>query len=155
MQKVIVPVVIFIAVLIALMFGEGLLSSLLSFLEDALGFFLDYWRMFYTHVADFVVNNPYKLLLALVITAIASLWIFKRHGDELNSPTNRRKFAVVLAIFLGWLGAHRFYLGQYGKGIVYILISAVFAPLSVLLSFIDAVRFLAMDDAEFRTHYPL
>lgn len=176
MQKIIVPIVIFIAVLVALMFGEGLLKGLLSFLESLLGFILDllrgifdfvlsfsqglldflqtYWNSFYTQLADFITNNPYKLLLAIIITAIASVWVFKHHGEEINVPANRRKFAIILAIFLGWLGVHKFYLGQYGKAVLYLVISVIFVPLSVLLSFIDALRFAFMDDENFHMNYP-
>lgn len=176
MQKVIIPIVIFIAVLVALMFGEGLLKGVLSFLEGLLEFIVDllsgifnfvlsfsqelwdflhtYWHNFYAKLADFITNNPYKLLLAIIITAIASVWVFKHHGDEINVPANRRKLAIILAIFLGWLGVHKFYLGQYGKAILYLVISVIFVPLSVLLSFIDALRFAFMDDENFQMNYP-
>ncbi len=36
--------------------------------------------------------------------------------------------AVLLAIFLGGLGAHKFYLGKIGQGIIYLLFSWTFIP---------------------------
>lgn len=153
MQKIFVPIVIFIAVLIALVFGEGLLRTLFEFLEDIFAFLLDYWRVFYTHIADFVSANPYKLFIALVITAIASFWVFHQRSEELNCPANRRKFAIILAIFLGWIGAHRFYLNQFGLGVFYIILSLIFTPLTVLVSFVDAARFIFYSDEEFRQKY--
>lgn len=156
MQKIIIPLIIFIAVLIALMFGEGLLSELLNLLEEALEFLLNYWRIFYTRLTDFIISHPYKLLLAILITLIASLWVFKHHNDEIHHPANRRKFSIILAIFLGWLGIHRFYLGQYTKAAFYLLPTLLLfaAPLSLFFSLIDAARFLAMSDEEFQKTYP-
>ncbi|MDY3331968.1 MAG: TM2 domain-containing protein [Pelistega sp.] len=153
MQKILIPIVIFIAVLIALMFGEGLLRTLFYFLENTFAFVFDYWRAFYEYAAEFIEANPFKLLLAIIITVIATFWVFSKHGDELNAPANKRKIAIILAIFLGWIGAHRFYLNQYGKGICYILLSILFTPLVVLISFIDAARFLFSTDEEFRAKY--
>ena len=43
-----------------------------------------------------------------------------------------RTTAILLAIFLGWLGAHRFYLGQTGKGIFYFLCLGLFNFLGIL-----------------------
>lgn len=155
MQKILVPIVIFIAVLITLMFGEGLLVTLFHFLENIFGFVFEYWRDFYTYADDFIQAHPFKLLLAIIITVITSFWIFSKHGDELNAPGHKRKMAIILAIFLGWLGAHRFFLNQYGKGILYIILSMNFAPVTILISLIDAARFAFSTDEEFLNKYRL
>lgn len=60
-----------------------------------------------------------------------------------------KNVAAILAFFVGWLGIHRFYLGQIGLGIVYV----VFMPLGFLLSMIDFVAFLAMDKEVFNVKY--
>ena len=44
----------------------------------------------------------------------------------------------VLAIFLGGLGAHRFYLGQFALGFVYLIFCWTFIP--AILGVIDAIR---------------
>ena len=46
------------------------------------------------------------------------------YGNECKSVG----LAVALALFLGGLGAHKFYLGQTGLGIVYILFCWTFIP---------------------------
>jgi len=33
----------------------------------------------------------------------------------------RRKTAIILCLFLGWIGVHRFYLGRLISGLVYLL----------------------------------
>ena len=39
-----------------------------------------------------------------------------------------RWIAVQLAVFLGWFGAHKFYLGQPGWGVLYLLFSETGIP---------------------------
>lgn len=53
-----------------------------------------------------------------------------------NSQRKNPTTAVVLALLLGWLGGHKFYLGQTGLGIVYLLFSWSGIPL--IVSFIEA-----------------
>lgn len=57
--------------------------------------------------------------------------------------------AALLAFFGGWLGLHRFYLGQVGLGILYIC----FAPLAAMVSFIDGIIFLTQDEEKFDFKY--
>lgn len=59
--------------------------------------------------------------------------------------------AGIFAIFLGWLGVHRFYLGQVGWGIFYLVLAVT--GLSAILAFIDAVAFFAMSSERFNRKY--
>ncbi len=59
--------------------------------------------------------------------------------------------AGILALFLGWLGFHRFYLGQVGLGIVYLIFC--WFPLIWLIALIDAVVLLSMDQRKFDDKY--
>ncbi|TVR87237.1 MAG: NINE protein [Saprospirales bacterium] len=51
--------------------------------------------------------------------------------------------ATLLAFFLGWVGAHRFYLGQYVLGFLYILLFFTFG-ISFIIALIDFFGFLTM-----------
>ena len=68
----------------------------------------------------------------------------------------RNKFvAALLALLLGPLGIHRFYLGRVGSGIAMMVLS--FTVLGLLVSvpwaLIDTVRFLMMTHREFADRY--
>ena len=54
-------------------------------------------------------------------------------------------------MFLGWLGVHRFYLGQKGRGILYLIFS--WFPLIWLIALIDAIVLLTMDQERFDEKY--
>lgn len=62
-----------------------------------------------------------------------------------------KNVAGVLALFLGWVGVHRFYLGQVGRGILY----AVFCwfPLIWLIALIDAIVLFSQDKEVFDIKY--
>ncbi len=60
-----------------------------------------------------------------------------------------KNLAAVLAFFGGSVGLHRFYLGQIGLGILYVIIS----PIALLLGVIDAIVFLSMDQDTFDAKY--
>ena len=59
--------------------------------------------------------------------------------------------AAILAFFLGGIGVHRFYLGQGGLGILYLLFCWTFIPM--VISFIDFLIFLTMDEKAFNSKY--
>ncbi len=63
----------------------------------------------------------------------------------------RKETAGILALFLGWAGIHRFYLGQVGLGILYALL--MFSGISMVLGIIDAIVFLSMDQDTFDIKY--
>lgn len=62
-----------------------------------------------------------------------------------------RTTAVVLAIFLGGIGAHRFYLRKPVSGVFYALMVWTFIP--GLLGFIEGIHYLTMSDAEFQARH--
>lgn len=59
--------------------------------------------------------------------------------------------AGIFALFLGWAGIHRFYLGQVGLGILYFFL--MFFGISFILGLIDAIVFFGMDEQEFNRKY--
>jgi TM2 domain-containing membrane protein YozV len=62
-----------------------------------------------------------------------------------------RVTAGVLAILLGSLGIHKFYLGKIGQGIIYIIFSWTGIP--GLLGLIEGILYLVKTDEEFNKIY--
>ena len=82
-------------------------------------------------------------------------------GAPLRAPTapqpvilarqHSRTVAIVLALFLGGFGAHKFYLGSPGLGIVYLLFCWTFIP--AIIAFIEALSYLFMGESAFNTRF--
>lgn len=62
-----------------------------------------------------------------------------------------RVTAALLAMFFGGVGAHKFYLGRAGQGVVYILFCWTFVP--AVVAFIEGLIYLAMGDTAFQQKY--
>ena len=58
-----------------------------------------------------------------------------------------RGTAILLCFFLGAFGAHKFYLGQAGLGVLYILF--VWTLIPGLIAFIEFIILVVMSDEEF------
>ncbi|TAM82126.1 MAG: TM2 domain-containing protein [Candidimonas sp.] len=149
LRKAILPIVVFVIILVALTFGESIGRELFSWISHLTGLVIYNFADLFRALASYVEAHTGRVVVALALTVPVTWWIVKNKGGELDKPGSRRRMAIVLAIFLGWLGGHRFYLGQVGTGILYLVILYVFAPLVVVLSLIDAVRYLFMSDDDF------
>ena len=62
-----------------------------------------------------------------------------------------RGIAIVLALFLGGIGIHRFYLGQIGRGILMVLFCWTLIP--ALIAIVDFIRYWAMGEDEFHKRF--
>jgi TM2 domain-containing membrane protein YozV len=58
-----------------------------------------------------------------------------------------RIVAGVLALLVGGIGVHKFYLGKVGLGILYILFVWTFIP--AIIAFIEGIIYLVQDDKTF------
>jgi len=59
--------------------------------------------------------------------------------------------AGVLAILLGGLGIHKFYLGKLGQGILYLIFSWTGIP--SIIGLIEGILYLIQTDEEFNARY--
>ena len=59
--------------------------------------------------------------------------------------------AGLLGILLGGVGAHKFYLGQTGAGIVYLLFCWTFIP--GIIGLVEGIQYLTMSSGQFDARY--
>lgn len=152
MKHIALGIAVFIVLLISLSFGERIGLELFSWLSYLFGYVSTHLQDISLKLQGYLNLNWGKVLLALALTLPISYWLSKKNRDQDNHPnkkTSRRKIAIFLAIFLGWLGIHRFYIGQLGWGLGYLVLFYLFAPLAILLGWIDALRYVLMSDDEF------
>lgn len=69
-----------------------------------------------------------------------------------GSGKKSKSTALLLSLFFGTVGAHKFYMGSWGWGIVYVVLTLtiflIWIPL--VLSVIEDVRLIMMSDDEFQ-----
>ena len=71
--------------------------------------------------------------------------------ERANWPIKNKIVAALLAIILGGLGIHKFYLGQSGKGILYLVFCWTYIP--AILGFIEGLIILCSNDENFQIKY--
>lgn len=76
---------------------------------------------------------------------------YRAQGEAAARPTKSRSAAILLALFLGGLGMHKFYLGSPGTGTTYLLFCWTGIPM--ILGFIEAISMLFTSDASFHNKY--
>lgn len=102
---------------------------------------------------EHITANPF--LEDLQHSARTGIQKFKkpvRDISKLIGSSNRNRYlASILAFSLGWCGAHKFYLGQKGWGIVYFLF--FWTPLPLMASWIEGALYLTRPEEEFTRRY--
>jgi len=71
--------------------------------------------------------------------------------QDLANGKRNKWVALILAWLLGGLGAHKFYLGQVGLGILYLVLCWTCIP--AIIAFIEGIIYLTMSDEEFAAKY--
>ena len=69
-----------------------------------------------------------------------------------TAPNGKSKLAAALfALFLGGIGIHKFYLGQVGWGIAYLLFCWTFIP--AIVAFVEAILLFVMSNEKFNRKF--
>lgn len=68
-------------------------------------------------------------------------------GYSLAAAGKDKTLAGLLAILLGGLGVHKFYMGKTGQGILYLLLCWTFLP--AIAGFIEGIMYLSMSEEKF------
>ncbi|MDR1382847.1 MAG: TM2 domain-containing protein [Planctomycetaceae bacterium] len=97
------------------------------------------------------LNSPNQMICVKCGHGVQSVKYRAAAGEK------SRITAALLAIFLGGIGVHKFYLGSWGWGIVYIAVVAVtlgFGAIATgIAALVEFIIYLTMDDAQFAEKY--
>lgn len=75
----------------------------------------------------------------------------RQSGASASESSKDRTTAGILAILLGGVGAHKFYLGQTGMGILYLCF--VWTLIPAIIGLIEGIIYLTKTDEEFQRKY--
>ena len=68
-------------------------------------------------------------------------------GEMVDGKIVKSRFvAGILAWFFGWLGVHKFYCGNVGMGIVYLIFFWTFIP--AFIAFVEGIIYVTVSDDE-------
>lgn len=74
-----------------------------------------------------------------------------RQKAEKVQGEKSRVAAILLAFFLGGFGAHKFYLGRIGWGVVYLIFFWTIIP--SIVAFVEFIIYICMSDEQFAAKY--
>lgn len=72
-------------------------------------------------------------------------------GPQYQRPIKSKVTAILLALLLGGIGGHKFYLDRPGQGILYLVFCWTFIP--SVIAVIEAIVYLATSDEAFHVKY--
>ena len=72
-----------------------------------------------------------------------------------SEETKQKKLiAALLAIFLGWVGAHKFYLGYMKAGIIQLVVGLVTCgSIASIIGIVEGIMYFTKSDDEFESIY--
>ena len=73
--------------------------------------------------------------------------------DQVQNRGKTKTIAGILALLLGGLGAHKFYLGNWGIGIVFFVSVFIVPYVSAVIGVIEAIRFFTLSESSFNEKY--
>lgn len=71
--------------------------------------------------------------------------------SNVTAGAKSRIAAALLALFLGGIGIHKFYLGKVGQGFLYLIFFWTFIP--GIVAFVEFIIYLCISDEEFARRY--
>ena len=74
-----------------------------------------------------------------------------RQPSITTSGSKNKISAGILALFLGGIGVHKFYLGKTGQGILYLLFC--WTLITQIIALVEGIIYLTMSDEDFAAKY--
>lgn len=107
--------------------------------------------------------GPIHIVIIAAVVALIAMGLMRKRAAPVSlgttpdvqiagaSQARSRLAAALLAIILGGLGAHKFYLGRPGVGLLYLLFCWTFVP--SLIGLVEGLMLLSMNEQAFHAKY--
>lgn len=74
-------------------------------------------------------------------------------SDSVMNRGKSKVMAGILAVLLGGLGAHKFYIGSWGLGLAYLISSFVIPGLAMVIALVEGIRYFMLNENDFNEKY--
>ncbi|GAA4129200.1 hypothetical protein GCM10022250_18710 [Flavobacterium chungbukense] len=107
------------------------------------------WHFLVGNIAN--LERSAKIITLLIV--IFKFIIQKMENTSSSKVENKKVTAGVLAILIGCLGVHKFYLGYQKEGIIQIIITLVTFGFGGIIGFVEGIIYLTKSDEDFYQTY--
>ncbi len=97
------------------------------------------------------VNQAYQAYQPSTTNLVPPSQVNFQNQQPIQNQSKDKIVAGILAILLGDIGVHKFYLGKIGQGILYLLFCWTGIP--AIIGLIEGILYLLASDQEFQTKY--
>jgi len=99
-----------------------------------------------------VALNPEQVVCVKCGSAIKTTASPQTIGGSAGGASKSKITAGLLAILIGGLGAHKFYMGSWGWGIIFLVLCWTYIP--AIIALIEGIIYLTKSDEAFAEKYP-
>ena len=100
----------------------------------------------------FSINSVRVVMVPVALTVVQERSFASDNVKNVNeTQSNRMNKSKLITLLLAWfIGLHHFYLGNYTTGVIYLV--SGFIGIGAILSLIDFITFLGMNDIEWKNY---
>jgi TM2 domain-containing membrane protein YozV len=103
------------------------------------------------HCGEMLDPTLREMAALRVSTAPQQVFMNAAVASSPRLPSKSKGTAIILALLLGGIGLHKFYLSRGGQGFLYLIFCWTFLP--AIIAFVEAIVYAATDEDSFHLKY--